>query len=193
MKIFRFNMRIQEKLQRGFTLVELSMVLLIISLLLGGSFKAVALVENAKVNRLINDLESFQVAYYGYFNRLGDYPGNGAANDKFIDYDEVGVNDGSFFQDLFDEGFIKEPEPSAALVDPGVYFVTFLPGTGSVSVATGTILGKNQACVTQLSKSHARHFDVSLDDGIWNNGTIRSDSEFDSAETYTMYYTNIAF
>lgn len=172
--------------ENGFTLVELSMVLLIISLLIGGAFKTVSLVENAKVNRLINDLEAFQVAYYGYFERLGDYPGNGSDNDQFIDYDAVGIADGSFFQDLFNQGFIINPEPSAALVDPGIYFVTYLPLSGSVGLITGTILGKNQACVTQLSKSHARHFDVSLDDGIWNTGTIRSDSEFDSAETHTM-------
>jgi len=53
-------------------------------------------------------------------------------------------------------------------------------------VLTGTILGKNQACVTLLSKSHARQFDISLDDGVWNTGAIRSDSDFDSAETHTM-------
>jgi len=172
--------------EKGFTLVELSMVLLIISLLLGGTFKAVSMVENAKVNRLINDLQGFKVSYYSYFDRLGDYPGNGADFDQFIDYDAVGVSDGTFFQDLYDQGFIKNPEPSAALVDPGIYFATYLPKTGSVGLLTGTILGKNQVCVTLLTKDHARQFDISLDDGVWNTGTIRSDSDFDTAQTHTM-------
>lgn len=172
--------------EKGFTLVELSMVLLIISLLLGGAFKAVSMVENAKVNRLINDLESFQTAYYAYYDRMGDFPGNGSANDRYIDYDAVGVNDGTFFQDLYDQGFIKTPLPSPALVDTGIYFVNFLPSTGSLGVSTGTFLGKNQACVTLLNKAHARQFDISLDDGVWNTGSIRSDSDFDSAETHTM-------
>jgi len=174
------------KRSKGFTLVELSMVLLIISLLVGGAFKAVSMIENAKVNRLINDLKGFQIAYYSYFNRLSDYPGNGSAFDQFIDYDAVGVNDGSFFQDLFDQGFIKNPQPTSALVDSGIYFATYLPNTGTVGLLTGTILGKNQVCMTLLNKAHARQFDNSLDDGVWNTGSIRSTSDFDTAETHTM-------
>ncbi|WP_029408165.1 type II secretion system protein [Thiomicrorhabdus sp. Milos-T2] len=174
------------KRSKGFTLVELSIVLLIISLLVGGAFKAVAMVENAKVNRLINDLQSFQTAYYGYYSRLGDYPGNGTAFDQFIDYDAVGVDDGTFFQDLFDQGFIKNPKPVSSLVDSGIYFATFLPTSGSVGLLTGTILGKNQVCITLLKKDNARQFDISLDDGAWNTGTIRSDSDFDTAQTHTM-------
>lgn len=172
--------------EKGFTLVELSMVLLIISLLVGGVFKAKSMIENAKVNRLINDMQGFQISYYGYFERLGDYPGNGAAFDQFIDYDAVGVNDGTFFQDLFNQGFIKNPEPKSELVDSGIYFATYLPSSGSVGLTTGTILGKNQVCVTLLSKDHSREFDISLDDGVWNTGTIRTDSDFDSAATHTL-------
>ncbi|WP_321326373.1 hypothetical protein [Thiomicrorhabdus sp.] len=87
---------------------------------------------------------------------------------------------------MYDQGFITNPEPSAALVDPGIYFATFLPETGNIGLTSGTILGKNQACVTLLSKDHARQLDISLDDGVWNTGTIRSDSDFDTAETHTM-------
>lgn len=174
------------KKQKGFTLVELAMVLLIISLLLGGAFKAVELVENTKVKKLINDLEAFQVSYYTYFNRVGDYPGNGADTDRFIDYDASGINDGTYFQDLFDQGFITSPEPISALVAPGYYFATYLPTTGSVGLTTGAILGKNQACVTLLDKSHARHLDISLDDGVWNTGSVRTTADFDDQQSHTL-------
>ena len=171
----------------GFTLVELAMVLVIISLLLGGAFKAVELVENAKVNKLINDLEAFQVSYYTYYERMGDFPGNGTASDRFIDYDAVPDNsDGSYFQDLFDQGFITSPEPVSALVSPGYYFATFLPTSGSVGLTTGTILGKNQTCVTLLDQGHARHLDIELDDGVWNTGTVRTTADFNTLPSHTL-------
>lgn len=174
------------KREKGFTLVELSMVLLIISLLVGGAFKVVSMVENAKVDRLINDLIGFQVSYYSYLNRLGDYPGNGSDMDHIIDYDAVGVNDGTFFQDLFDQGFIKNPEPMVTVMDAGGFYATYLPISASVGLTTGTILGKNQVCVTYLNKADAKQLDNSLDDGVWNTGTVRTTADFDSLATHTL-------
>lgn len=179
-------MSMDEIKETGFTLVELSMVLLIISLLLGGAFKVSSLIENAKIDRLINDLESFQTAYYAYYDRTGDFPGNGNQYDRFIDYDEVGVADGSFFTDLFAQGFIKSPEPRAPLDGVGVYFVTYLPASSSVGLSAGTVLGKNQACIRSIEKGHAKHLDYELDDGLWNTGTIRLEADFDSADTHTL-------
>lgn len=174
------------KRQEGFTLVEIAMVLLIVSIIVGGTFKAQELVENAKVSRLINDIDAFQVSYYTYYERTGDFPGNGDDFDRFIDYDAVGIDDGTYFQDLFDQGFITSPEPIAALVAPGYYFATFLPASGSVGLTTGTVIGKNQACVTLLDKSHARHLDIELDDGVWNTGTVRTTADFDDLESHTL-------
>lgn len=171
---------------KGFTLVEMAMVLVIVSLLLSGAFKAVELVENSKVEKLVNDLEAFQISYYTYYDRVGDFPGNGSASDRFIDYDAVGINDGTFFQDLFSQGFITSNEPLAVLVAPGYYFVNHLPTTGTVDLTTGTILGKNQACVTLLEDSYARQLDIAMDDGVWNTGTVRTASAFGSVTSHTL-------
>lgn len=176
----------KNKNQNGFTLIELSIVLVIISLISGGVFRAVELIENSKVNRLINDLEGFQIAYYAYYERAGDFPGNGIDQDRFIDYDAATLNDGTFFQDLFNQGFIKTPEPSSPLVESGYYFVTYLPETGSIDLNTGTILNKNQACVTLLAKVHARQLDIEFDDGVWNTGTVRTTADFDDLEEHTL-------
>lgn len=172
--------------QKGFTLVELSVVLIIISLIVGGIFKAAELVENSRVDRLINDLQAFQVSYYSYYDRVGDFPGNGSNSNRYIEYDATTLVDGSFFQELFNEGFIKTPVPSSALVAPGYYFATYLAANGSVDSTTGTILGKNQACVTFLAKKHARHLDNELDDGVWNTGRVRTTADFDDLEEHTL-------
>lgn len=173
-------------LQKGFTLVELAIVLVIISLIIGGVLRASELIENSKVDRLINDLEGFQVSYYSYYDRTGDFPGNGNNNNRYIEYDAATLVDGSFFQELFNQGFIKNPEPSSALVAPGFYFATYLAASDTVDLTTGTILGKNQACVTLLAKVHARHLDIELDDGVWNKGTVRTTADFDDLEDHTL-------
>ena len=172
--------------QSGFTLVELTMVLLIIGILLGGVLQVEQLIENAKVNRLINDLEAFKTSYYSYYGRKGEFPGNATTESRAIVYDAVGTADGTFFEEISDEGFITSDEPQAELVAPGFYFATFLPTTDAVGLLTGTILGKNQACVTALDNGHARHLDLELDDGVWNRGIVRTTADFDALESHTL-------
>jgi len=83
--------------QEGFTLVELTIVMLILGVLIVAIFKAQEMIENARVNRVVEDLTGFQASYYAYYDRTADFPGNGVDHDRFIDYDIVGVDDGSFF------------------------------------------------------------------------------------------------
>lgn len=58
---------------KGFTLVEISIVMIIIGLLIGGTFGGIKLVENMQVNRTIQDLKGFESAALQFrdtFNRL---------------------------------------------------------------------------------------------------------------------------
>lgn len=171
---------------KGFTLVEVSIVLLIVSILLGGVIKTAEFIENSKVDRLINDLEAFQISYYAYYDRFGDFPGNGSAKNRFINLDLVGVNDGTFFSDLFAEGFIKSAEPLPSLGGVGNYFVNYLSFSDSVGVNTGAVLGKNQACITEIKASYSYHLDFQLDDGVWNTGSVRTTAPFNDLETHTL-------
>lgn len=172
--------------EKGFTLVELAIVMMIIAFLLGGVFKAMQMIENARVKQIGKDLIDFKISYYSYLDRLGKYPGNGVDITHVIDMDVVNVVDGDFFQDLFDEGFIGSPNPNYDYVQPGHYFVTNLPSTGTVSLTGGTILGKNQACVTLIESDYAKHLDNDLDDGVWNTGDVRVEADFSTADSHTL-------
>lgn len=62
--------------QRGFTLVELSIVLLIVGLLLGGVLKGQALIDSAKVKNLAQDLRSIPALAHAYQDKYRALPGD---------------------------------------------------------------------------------------------------------------------
>ncbi|HMV62213.1 MAG TPA: prepilin-type N-terminal cleavage/methylation domain-containing protein [Rhodocyclaceae bacterium] len=64
--------------QRGFTLVEIAVVLVIIGLLLGGVLKGQELINSAKVKSLINDFRNVATFAYAYQDRFRALPGDDA-------------------------------------------------------------------------------------------------------------------
>ncbi len=74
-------------MKKGFTLVELSIVLVIIGLLIGGILAAQSMVETARVNKIIKEAEQLQIAFRLFKQRYSQLPGDydkqasfGAAN-----------------------------------------------------------------------------------------------------------------
>jgi len=62
--------------QRGFTLVEIAIVLVIIGLLLGGILKGQEMVTQAKIKNVIADFSGISAAYHGYVDRYKKIPGD---------------------------------------------------------------------------------------------------------------------
>ena len=62
--------------QKGFTLVEIAIVLVIIGLLLGGVLKGQELITQAKIKNVANDLNGMSAAVYGYQDRYKKFPGD---------------------------------------------------------------------------------------------------------------------
>ncbi len=69
--------------QKGFTLIEIAIVLVIIGLLLGGILKGQELITNARVRNLITQQDGIKAAFYGFQDRYHAYPG---------DYAQANVN-----------------------------------------------------------------------------------------------------
>jgi prepilin-type N-terminal cleavage/methylation domain-containing protein len=69
--------------QRGFTLIEIAIVLVIIGLLLGGVLKGQELITAARVRNLASQIDGVKVAYFGFQDRFRSLPGDllaGTAN-----------------------------------------------------------------------------------------------------------------
>lgn len=68
----------------GFSLMEISIVLLIVGIIAGGVFKGKSLIENAQINSVVNDVQNFRIAYASYFDLYDSLPGDDAdASSRF--------------------------------------------------------------------------------------------------------------
>jgi len=66
--------------QKGFTLVDLGIVFVVVSLMLGGAFKGEALLETAKANHLIKKNQTFETAYLTLEHCYNAEPGDKSAS-----------------------------------------------------------------------------------------------------------------
>lgn len=79
----------QDRGARGFTLIELSIVIIIIGLLIGGILVAQSIITTAKVNKLVNQLQKFDVAVTNFHTNYRSWPGDSSV------FTAAGNNDGS--------------------------------------------------------------------------------------------------
>ena len=102
----------------GFSLMEISIVLLIIGILAGGMLKGRDLIEVAQIRAVVNDFQNLQTAFESYINSYSALPGDDAtASEKFQNASN-GDGDGSIskddakkvFEHLFAAGLIETKE-----------------------------------------------------------------------------------
>lgn len=99
----------------AFSLVEISMVLLIIGIIAGGMLKGRDLIESAQIRCVLNDFQNLQTVFDSYINSYGSIPGDdSSASAKFQDVSD-GDGDGvvspddakNVFSHLFAAGLIE--------------------------------------------------------------------------------------
>jgi prepilin-type N-terminal cleavage/methylation domain-containing protein len=101
------------KNQKGFTLVEIAIVLVIIGLLIGGVLKGQSMINNAKVKRIAKSADELRAAVYTFYDKYGVYPGD--ENESSIPAGDTRNGDGGgtinttaeyayLFQDLVQAG-----------------------------------------------------------------------------------------
>lgn len=66
--------------QKGFSLIELAIVLVIIGIILGAVLKGQDLIQNARNKKFINDVKSWEMALWSFQDRKGRFPGDSDKN-----------------------------------------------------------------------------------------------------------------
>ena len=190
-----------KKMQSGFTLVEIAIVLVIIGLLLGGVLKGTELIESAKVKRAVSEMNGVTAALYAYQDRYKRLPGDdgpvaslkqrggswtditvGGGNNGVINSTNAqAFNPGNseslgFWQHLKAAGFITGKASDIGIPAlPVNAFGGVIGVTADVAgVGAAPVLGGKVVCLSQVPGKSAAAIDVQLDDGNGNTGKIRS-------------------
>ena len=83
--VFPQRLRIHRlSVQRGFNLLEIAIVLVIVGLLLGGVLRGQELIASSRVRHLIAQQEGIKSAFYGFMDRYRQMPGDYAGAAKAL-------------------------------------------------------------------------------------------------------------
>lgn len=182
--------------QRGFTLVEIAIVLVIVGLLIGGVLKGQEMITNAKLKRIESDNAGIAAAMFSYQDRYLQLPGDdSAASGRFDVYNGAAVDPDGGGDGAIDGAWnvAATGDITAAATDETNYFwghlraAGLVPGgglddtkgtnayggqigiqDGSLSLAGHvTIFGQIEGPIAQIIESR-------LDDGAGDSGRIMS-------------------
>jgi len=167
--------------QKGFTLVELAIVLVIIGLILGAILKGQGMIKNAKIKRVKSDIDSLVAAVYGYQDRYNYLPG-----DDPVDRWGIGRRgNGNGIWDISREYALAWRHLMYADFisgDPTQTSETVLakrnPFGGAYYFRYNGTLGKNYVLVDNIPSDAAASLDEKYDDGTWDTGDIRANADY---------------
>ncbi len=176
--------------QRGFTLVEIAIVLVIIGVLLVGVLQGQEMIDNSKTKSIVNDIKSIQTAYNAYIDRYRNLPGDettvtmaargwtgpAAATGNANGILEITLADTFLLTSGESQAFWRAMRGSGLLSgDPAAVGVAALPRhsaggllgatTGSAAAGNSTVYGQFglHVCAGGLSSKQAASIDTAID------------------------------
>jgi prepilin-type N-terminal cleavage/methylation domain-containing protein len=181
--------------QKGFTLVEIAIVLVIIGLLLGGILKGQEMIVQARTKNVIADFSGVSAAYHGYQDRYRTMPGDdpNAATRWGATVTAAGVQNGvvAGTYNIDCAVALGAPPAESCLFWHHLRLAGFVAGTGwtqpanavsgKLGVQTGSGTGAAALggfsgliiCSANLPDKIAISVDNQMDDGAIGTGTVR--------------------
>jgi len=183
----------KKKARAGFTLVEIAIVLVIIGLLIGGVLKGQAMIENAKVKRVVKDADEIRAAVMTFYDKYGMYPGDESSATIPASGDWNGNGDGQIgnnqerydvFRDLALSGLVGGNYNGTSDLPRNPYGGTMSlywvdPGPGNA---------KHYLMYTNLPAEVCREIDTKYDDGVYNTGSISANADYVDGNTIANFY-----
>ena len=173
--------------QRGFTLVEIAIVLVIIGLLIGGILKGREMIKNAKIRRVVKTADELRAAIMSFYDRYGVYPGDenktnippgdthdGNGDGKINTTDETKY----MFEDLKKAGLISGDFDGTNVMQHvfgGDVYVQYINVRGTT---------KHWIVFKNIPGDVGRIIDTKYDDGKDYSGSIRANRDYGYSQVY---------
>ncbi len=170
--------------EKGFTLVELAIVLVIIGIILGAILKGQELIFNAKVKRVQSQIKEVLAAFYTYYDRYGYYPGDDpTADDRW----SIGAGDGD---GIVEGGTCSAATEESCLLWQHLRYANIISGDrndtnpasmtpkhvfgGPINVYYATHAGQTGHWIRleNLDATAAQSVDQAMDDGKCDTGSV---------------------
>lgn len=180
----------------GFTLIELTIVILVIGLLVGGTLRGHSVVDNARIKRMALDTATFGNAIQVYRQLYHALPGDDPRAADRWPHAGQGNGDG-----VVDGHWIpRHADEETSLLWSHLRYAQLLPGAESDTTLPRHPLGGRGGvgdhllkmpgltfCMEDIPARYAVGYDIQFDDGQWVSGRIRGTSLkalLDETETF---------
>jgi len=161
--------------------------LIIIGLLIGGIIKGQAMIKNAKVKRLVADIDGMRAAVLTYQDKFGMLPGD--ENDTNTPPNDTNSGDSDGLMDETDGYEIQDMR--LAEIIPGAVPITTLPKNafgGTMRVDYYNLGGNgNYIIVTNIPAETCQEIDSKYDDGDRLTGEIRAGAAYTADTTIAIF------
>ncbi|MBI4843800.1 MAG: prepilin-type N-terminal cleavage/methylation domain-containing protein [Nitrospirae bacterium] len=156
--------------EKGFTLIELAIVLVIIGIIIGAVLKGQDLIESARIKRFDNTLREWETSVWTYVDRKGIFPDDSDANGIIGDV-ATSLSAGEYIEAA---NFINNPDDNPLTIGSLQWWVYFgNDGTGTpknVMVVCAAV-----DCNTTFDDTYVKYvesFDTIIDGTVGSDGNV---------------------
>lgn len=143
--------------QRGFTLIEIAIVMVIMGILMGAILRGQEMIKNAKEKNFYTKTRFVASAQFIHLDRVGRYAGDTTSPpDGIID------NNAQAWTELQNQQILQSTDPNHVF-----------NGTFSFAGGVAPYPNYNYIQATRVPMWVAQAFDTKVDDGVGNTGNVR--------------------